>query len=112
MSDNCATKEDVNLQMQVAEERMEKRLFESHVAIDKTISNLGADTIDRLEKILEQTTKTNGRVTTLETWKAVHTSESSTVQKSIDDVKETLKRLNWLLIIAVVGALLNLVIKQ
>jgi hypothetical protein len=109
--DNCATKEEVNLQMQVLREEVHKMVFESHVGIDKTISNLGADTLDRLEKILEQTTKTNGRVTSLETWKAVHTSETGTMQTSISDVKTTLSRLNWLLITAVFMAVLNLILK-
>lgn len=46
--DHCATKEDVNLQMQIVREDFDKKIYESHVAIAKTISEIGArlDTLD------------------------------------------------------------------
>jgi len=52
MPDHCATTEEMNLQMQVAEERMEKRLQESHLAIAGTISNFGSE-LQALNKKLD-----------------------------------------------------------
>lgn len=134
------TKEDINHIVSASEQRMESRLQASHGAIAKTISNLMSDMNERLNQLnkkadetvldrgsihillanlqktstetLLQATKTNGRVNGLDTWRAVHTSESVTVSKSLDEVRSVLNRLNWLLIVAVIGAVLNLVIKS
>ena len=112
------SKEEVKAIVDASEAKMEAKLQQSHQAIAKTISNLMGDeqeerkeTKAMIAKILEQTTKTNGRVSALETWKAVHQTENGTLTKKLDDVCTTLQRLNWLLITGVVVALLNLVLR-
>lgn len=106
------TKEEVQNIADAAEGRMREYTNTSHHALAQTISNLMGDHGEKLTAILEQVKKTNGRVTELETWRAVHTSESAGTSKALEEVKTTLYRLNWLLITAVVVALLNLVIKS
>jgi uncharacterized protein YwgA len=112
------SKEEVKAIVDASEAKMEAKLQQSHQAIAKTISNLMGDeqeerkeTKAMIAKILEQTTKTNGRVSALETWKAVHQTENGTLTKKLDDVCTTLQRLNWLLISGVVVAVLNLVLR-
>jgi len=112
------SKEEVKTVVDESEARMEARLQQSHQAIAQTISNLMGDeqnerkeTKAMIEKILAQTTKTNGRVTALETWKAVHQSENTSLTNKLDNVCTTLQRLNWLLISGVVVAVLNLVLR-
>jgi len=112
------TKEETKAIVDATEARMEARLQQSHQAIAQTISNLMSDeqnerkdTKAMIEKILEQTTKTNGRVSALETWKAVHQTENTSLTKKLDNVCTTLQRLNWLLISGVVVAVLNLVLR-
>lgn len=130
------TREEVQTIVDASEKRMEAKLEKSDQAIAQSVSNLMGDVKDKLEVLerkadetildrnsihmvldsmqktgiatLEQATKTNGRVSALETWKAVHISESTNVTQKLDSVCSTLQRLNWLLITGVVVAVLNL----
>jgi hypothetical protein len=111
------TKEEVVSIVSASEARQMERLEKSHQAIGTTISNLMGDekeerkeTKEMIAQILEQTTKTNGKVTCLETWKATHTIEYLTLVEKIDDVRSILSLLNKILITAVAGAILSLVI--
>lgn len=83
----------------------------SHMALASTISNLIGEQNEKLARILEQTTKTNGRVTTLETWRATHSVEQGYLTQKLDKVCDTLSRLNWLVLSAVVVGLLGLILK-
>jgi septal ring factor EnvC (AmiA/AmiB activator) len=133
------TREEVKLEVEAGERRMESRLQFSHRAIDLTISNFMGEMkddfkelkkkadesiIDRnkihsllesskevQEKILEQTIRTNGRVTGLETWKAAHEVENKNLTENLDDVRKILARINWMVITAVVVGLLSIVFK-
>jgi chromosome segregation ATPase len=62
-----------------------------------------------LDRILEQTTKTNGRVGSLEKWKDVHAVETAHLEKAVDVFQTYLSRLNWIVIVAVAGAVLSLI---
>jgi adenylosuccinate lyase len=62
-----------------------------------------------LDRILEQTTKTNGRVSGLEKWKDVHAIETAHLEKAVDVFQTYLSRLNWIVIVAVTGAILSLI---
>ena len=62
-----------------------------------------------LDKILIQTTATNGRVSGLEKWKDVHTIETLHLEKAVDVFQTYLSRLNWIVILAVAGAVLSLI---
>lgn len=62
------------------------------------------------EEILTQTKATNGRVTKLESWREVHNVETEHLTKAIDLFQSYLSRLNWIVILAVSGALLSLII--
>jgi len=104
--------------LDASEERANERLNASHMAVSKSISNLMGDTQRQLTEIqstgrstLDQVSKIIDRVTMLEMWKAVHTTESAGTSQAVAEIKSTLSRLNWLLITAVVVALLNLIIK-
>jgi CHASE3 domain sensor protein len=112
------TREEVEKIVSESECRQNDKHERAYMSVATTLSNLMADekedqreTKDMIAKILAQTTKTNGRVTSLETWKEVHQTENGTLTKKLDDVCTTLQRLNWLLITGVVVALLNLVLQ-
>jgi hypothetical protein len=62
-----------------------------------------------LDLVLEQTPKTNGRVNGLEKWKEVHAIETNHIEKSIGVFQSYLSRLNWIVIVAVLGAVLSLI---
>lgn len=63
------------------------------------------------EKILDQTTRTNGRVTHVESWQTSHDVTTAHMKESIQAMQTYFSRLNWALILAVLGALLALVFK-
>jgi hypothetical protein len=112
-------KEEVTAIVNASEARQMERSDKAYQSIAKTISNLMADekeerleTKEMITQILEQTTKTNGKVGCLETWKATHTIEYTALAEKIDEVKTILSRLNWILITAVSVALLGLVLKS
>lgn len=134
------TKEEAERIVGDAERRMQANLEKSHGAIASTISNFMSEVNEKLDELskkaddtildrnsihnmltnlqttssstLEQATKTNGRVNSLETWKQVHTSESTGISQSLGEVRSVLTRLNWLLITGAVVALLNLILKS
>jgi anti-sigma-K factor RskA len=98
MHDHCATTEEVNLQVKLGEERMAHKVETSHQATAKVLSNFIGEMTEKLDKldekadqsildrnsihsmlgeslrvqaqILEQTQKTNGRVSRLENWRS------------------------------------------
>jgi len=83
----------------------------SHMAVSQTISGFG-DSLNKatakLDGFLE---KFGERITNLETWRAVHTSEGLEFGRKIDDIQSNLSRLMWLVITGVVVALLGLILK-
>ena len=134
------TREEVRLEVQLGEERMYAELEKYALGQSKVISNLFGDVKDTLKTIddkqdqsildrnsihalldelkriqcetLEQTKKTNGRVTSLETWKEVHISENTSLIKTLENVTSTLSKLNWIVITGVVTALLGVVMSH
>ena len=92
------TREEVKQEVETVEHRMEAKMESSHLAIAKTISNFMGDVNDKLDvltekatasiidrnsvhdsltslnrtlnEVLEQTKKTNGRVSKLENWRS------------------------------------------
>jgi hypothetical protein len=92
------TREEVKLEVEAGERRIEAKMESSHMAIAKSISNLMGDVNEKLDgltdtatasiidrnsvhdslssinktmnEVLEQTKKTNGRVSNLENWRA------------------------------------------
>lgn len=133
------TKEEVQKIVTESECRQQDKLEKSHQAIASTISNFGADFKERLdvldekltesvidrnsihdtlenakelsERILEQTTKTNGRVNALETWKAVHIVENANLILAVGEVKGVLRWIGTMVGSAVILAVLNLILK-
>ena len=63
------------------------------------------------EQILTQTTRTNGRVTSIEEWRAVHIKETEHMKEAVATLGNYLRTLNWIVIMAVVGAVLTLVLQ-
>ena len=64
------------------------------------------------EKILEQTTKTNGRVTDLEKWQAVHMEATKSLMENTSWSSDTIKRVAGFIVFGVIGAVLALVINH
>jgi regulator of replication initiation timing len=62
------------------------------------------------EQILAQTTRTNGRVTTLEGWKDVHMKDTEHMAQAILDFKNTVQRVTWIIVTAVAASVLALVL--
>lgn len=77
----------------------------------KKHSEPSEETMQTLQKILEQTTKTNGRVNALETWKAVHIVENANLILAVGEVKGVLRWIGMMVGSAVILAVLNLIIK-
>ena len=61
------------------------------------------------EEILAQTKATNGRVTRLEKWRDVHGVETQHLTDAVALFRSYLSRLNWIVIVAVCGAILSLI---
>ena len=61
------------------------------------------------EEILAQTKATNGRVTKLESWREVHEVETKHLTEAVVLFQSYLSRLNWIVIVAVTGAILSLI---
>lgn len=120
---SMCTKEEVQQIVDESEKRMEARMVDlltkSHNdSYSKVISNFVSEiqakfvNMEKLTtQILDQTTRTNGRVNALETWREVHKVETVGIAEKIDSVCVTLSRINWMIIAAVVVGVLGLVLK-
>ncbi len=83
----------------------------SHQALAKTISNFG-DVVMKSTARLEKFAETyNQRILDLEFWKEVHKSETLNICEKVENVRETLKKLMWIVITGVVVAVLGLILK-
>jgi len=83
----------------------------SHMALAKTISNFG-DVVMKSTARLEKFAETyNQRILDLEFWKEVHKSETLNICEKVENVRETLKKLMWIVITGVVVAVLGLILK-
>lgn len=119
------TKEEVKIEVEAAERRMENRIDKSHYSTNQVISNFVADMRRRMDaqdvklaEILMQTTKTNGRVLSIEewkqdmsTWRDVHMEANKHLVSGLNDIKNILKWVGMLVGGAVILALVNLVLK-
>ena len=83
----------------------------SHMAVSKTISGFGDSLNKATSKLDGFLEKFGERITNLETWRAVHTSEGLEFGKKIDNIQTNLSRLMWLVISGVVVAVLGLILK-
>jgi CHASE3 domain sensor protein len=68
--------------------------------------------LDITSSNLEQAKKTNGRVNSIEMREAVHNMEKEALATSIKEIQSVINRLNWLIITAVMVALLSLVVMK
>lgn len=83
----------------------------SHMAVSQTISGFGESLNRATQKIDGFLERFGTRVSDLEVWKAVHTSEAKVIEEKIDGINANLSKLMWLVITGVVVALLGLVLK-
>jgi hypothetical protein len=108
------TKEEVQAIVTESEKRQNEKMERSHTAIAGTISDFGAELKETNAKIeaLSERVSDNvvNKIICLETWKATHTIEYINMSEKIDEIRAVLSRLNWIIIIAVAGAILSLVI--
>ena len=95
------------LRVEVREDRQR-----SHMALDKTISNVGAEIIRALAK-MESFQENEGRkITNLETWKAVHESEAKEINAKLTTISNNLSKLLWIFITGFCAALMGLIFIQ
>ena len=131
----CST-EEVKMIVSESENRTLGKLNDSHMAISKSISNLvgdlkkdfkessvNASTLHemfnffkdqhiKMTEVAEHIrTSDRDRIVGLETWNATHSVETIIMQKNLKEIKDILSRLMWLVVSAVVVALLGLILK-
>lgn len=58
------------------------------------------------DRILEQTTKTNGRVSSLETWREVHSESMKADHDKIEEVRDSLKWVTRLILATLISTVL------
>jgi len=130
------SKEEVQRIVDESEHRTLGKLNDSHMALSKSISNLigdlkrdfkqssvNATTLhemftffkDEHTKMVdvasEIRTSDRDRIIGLETWRATHSIEVIAMQEGLKDIKQILSRVMWLVLSAVIIALLGLVLK-
>ena len=112
-------KEEIQEELRKCEQRI---MFQVHKELEGLQTKAQDAIIDRnsvhqlldqinknLDRILAQTTLTNGRVNGLEKWKDVHAIETAHLEKAVEVFQSYLSRLNWIVIVAVAGAILSLI---
>ena len=120
------SKDDLHQELKKCEERI---MLQVHEEVRTLRDNAGEAAIDRnsvhmlleqmqkdnrvthklAEEILAQTKATNGRVTKLESWREVHEVETKHLTEAVVLFQTYLSRLNWIVIVAVIGAILSLI---
>ena len=120
------SKEELHQELKKCEERI---MLQVHEEVRTLRDNAGEAAIDRnsvhmlleqmqkdnrvthklAEEILAQTKVTNGRVTKLESWREVHEVETKHLTEAVVLFQTYLSRLNWIVIVAVIGAILSLI---
>lgn len=89
------------------EEDFNNRLNLSHTAIANSVSDFGSD-IKSITKNINEFLIT---INEIKIWKAVSDTKNSTLEQKVDQINTTLSRVMWIIITAVIVAILALVIK-
>jgi hypothetical protein len=100
----------MHTELQKLREEVRQDREHSHHALAITINNFGLEVIKatgRLEQFME---KRGEEITDLTTWKAVHSSEATEINKKITDILDNQKWVVRLLIGGLIMAFLGLVV--
>ena len=120
------TKEELHQELKKCEERIMLRVHEeikslrtsaNDAIIDRNSVHMLLEQMQKdnrmthklAEEILIQTKATNGRVNKLESWREVHGVETQNLTNAVALFQSYLSRLNWIVIVAVCGAILSLI---
>ena len=105
------------IMLQVHEEIKSLRTSANEAVIDRNSVHMLLEQMQKdnrvthklAEEILAQTKATNGRVNKLESWRDVHGVETQHLTDAVTLFQSYLSRLNWIVIVAVCGAILSLI---